>query len=462
MTSIAVGSPASSTQIQELNKVARKHLIATAVVIVTVLGYFIFSVFQFDVPGAIKKWNPDRANMFVLDTYAHKDHITMKWGDPENIVASFEGGYRYIYDTVPWLDRNYGNGGTSVKFDNGGEVVFFEDRVLMQNWPGEAINYVFKVDTNGRPYVESLAGTPFKIPSWIRVTQNKVEVRPSLYERIQIYKSKVEVHRYDVGWKFFFFDFESPLRDYSIWQAFKLTFSEERVVPDKSNVSLVFDEFLNNEIWFHGVVLFSLVETVLMALIGTMIASFIGLPLAFLAASNITPVSALRFALRRLFDCLRGIDTLIWSLILLRAFGPGLFTGMFAIALTDIGTLGKLMSEAIENSESKQKEGIASTGASIMQQHRFGIIPQILPVFISQSLYYLESNTRSAVIIGAMGAGGIGLQFLGALQTGNDFENVAYMATLVLITVILMDMMSARLRQLLIGNAPSTVKRKAR
>ena len=74
-----------------------------------------------------------------------------------------------------------------------------------------------------------------------------------------------------------------------------------------------------------------------------------------------------------------------------------------------------------------------------------------MPVFISQSLYYLESNTRSAVIIGAMGAGGIGLQFLGALQTGNDFENVAYMALLVLITVVAMDAMSAWLRNKLIG-----------
>ncbi|MBX2883111.1 MAG: ABC transporter permease subunit, partial [Granulosicoccus sp.] len=104
-----------------------------------------------------------------------------------------------------------------------------------------------------------------------------------------------------------------------------------------------------------------------------------------------------------------------------------------------------------ENADNKQREGIQSTGAKTIQQHRFGILPQIMPVFISQSLYYLESNTRSAVIIGAMGAGGIGLQFLGALQTGSDFENVAYMALLVLVTVIAMDALSARLRRALIG-----------
>lgn len=83
----------------------------------------------------------------------------------------------------------------------------------------------------------------------------------------------------------------------------------------------------------------------------------------------------------------------------------------------------------------------------------FGVSARVITclLFLGQCLYYLESNTRGAVIIGAMGAGGIGLQFLGALQTGSDFENVAYMAILVLITVIAMDMMSARLRRALIG-----------
>ena len=180
-------------------------------------------------------------------------------------------------------------------------------------------------------------------------------------------------------------------------------------------------------------------------------ASIVCLPLAFLAARNVTPLQSIRFFLRRLFDFLRGIDMLIWSLICLRAFGPGVFTGIFAIAFTDTGTLGKLMSEAVENADKKQTEGIAATGASRSQQHRFGVLPQILPVFISTSLFTLESNTRSAIIIGAMGAGGIGLQFLGALQTGADFENVAYMAIVVLATVIGMDMVSSAIRTRLIG-----------
>ncbi|MEL6622947.1 MAG: ABC transporter permease subunit, partial [Pseudomonadota bacterium] len=174
-------------------------------------------------------------------------------------------------------------------------------------------------------------------------------------------------------------------------------------------------------------------------------------PLAFSAARNVNPIGPVRFLLRRLFDLLRGVDTLIWSIVFLRAFGPGVFTGIFAIAFTDTGTLGKLMSEAIENADRKQREGMESTGAATVLQHRFGTLPQILPIFISQSLYYLESNTRGAVIIGALGAGGIGLKFIGAIQTGTNWEDVMYYSLLVLITVVLMDTMSGWLRRALIG-----------
>ncbi|MEL6316397.1 MAG: phosphonate ABC transporter, permease protein PhnE, partial [Pseudomonadota bacterium] len=321
-----------------------------------------------------------------------------------------------------------------------------------RDWPDTDETFVIRRDENELPYVVGYENRPESLPSTFRATRTKVEIRSDdLYERIQVFKTKVEVHRYEFGWKYFWFDFDSPLSGVGFVEAIGLMFDSDRVDPEQSNAALVLHEFLDNSMWLHGTVLYSLLETVFMALLGTMIACLFGLPLAFLAAKNIQPLSGVRFILRRLFDILRGIDVLIWSIIFLRAFGPGLFTGIFAIAFTDTGTLGKLMSEAIENSDNKQQEGVRSTGASKVQQHRYGILPQIMPVFISQSLYYLESNTRGAVIIGAMGAGGIGLQFLGALQTGTDWENVMYMALLVLLTVIFMDWMSARLRQALIG-----------
>lgn len=415
-----------------------------------IVGYLTFSWVQFDIGALRDKWRPDRAAMFVLDTYANKDHVTMRWQDPDNIKVAFEGGHRHVYSPKPEWYSEGADGGDTITYGNGGRVIFYNDEIELQ-WPNQSETYRFRLNSDGKPYVVGYEGRLEELPEWIRQTENKVEVRPSLFERLQVGTKRVEAHRYKVGWAYFWFDFDSPLRDRGPLNAIGLMFSSERVVPDMSNAMLVWTEFRDNSIWNHGTVLYAMLETIFMALLGTMIAAGVGLPLAFMAARNIQPVWLARFALRRAFDTLRGIDTLIWSLIFLRAFGPGLFTGIFAIAFTDTGTLGKLMSEAIENADNKQREGIQSTGAKTIQQHRFGILPQIMPVFISQSLYYLESNTRSAVIIGAMGAGGIGLQFLGALQTGSDFENVAYMALLVLVTVIAMDALSARLRRALIG-----------
>ncbi|MEM9144921.1 MAG: phosphonate ABC transporter, permease protein PhnE [Pseudomonadota bacterium] len=434
----------------DVERAATRYRYYFFAVLSVVVGYLAVSWVQFDIGSVVQKWRPDRAALFVLDTYAHKDHVTMRWKTPEEIKVAFEGGHREVYDPKPDWFVEAPDGGRVVNFDNGGTITLYDTFVTM-SWPDRDETFEFRLNDDRKPYVVGYENRLEDLPEWMRQTKNKIEIRPSLYERLQVGTLKVEVHRYEFGWKYFWFDFDSPLVGYGFLDAIGLMLSSDRVVPEMSNTRLVWTEFRDNAIWQHGTVLYAMLETIFMALLGTMIAAGVGLPLAFMAARNVQPVMAMRFALRRLFDLLRGIDTLIWSLIFLRAFGPGLFTGIFAIAFTDTGTLGKLMSEAIENADDKQREGIQSTGASKIQQHRFGILPQIMPVFISQSLYYLESNTRGAVIIGAMGAGGIGLQFLGALQTGNDFENVAYMALLVLVTVIAMDAMSARLRSILIG-----------
>lgn len=437
-----------------IDRKARGRRMAVLGTIGVLLAYITISFIQFDLGGIARKWNPTNAAIFILDSYAYKDHVTMDWRKPENVTTkvSYEGGHRFVYDPAPDWYADEGDA-RIVSFDSGAEVALFDDHVELIGWPTRPDElFVFRRDETQIPYVVGYESRPEDLPEGFRVTKTKVEIRSSdLFERIQVYKSKVEIHRYQVGWAFFWFDFDSPLAGNGFWDAVALSFSDERVVPEMSNVSLALSEFWDNAIWQHSSVIIAMVETVFMALLGTMLASLVGLPLAFFAARNVMPLSSVRFGLRRLFDFLRGVDTLIWSLIFLRAFGPGMFTGIFAIAFTDTGTLGKLMSEAIENSDQKQQEGVKSTGANKIQQHCFGVLPQIMPVFISQSLYYLESNTRSAVVIGAMGAGGIGLLFIKAAQTGSSWENVAYMAILVLLVVIAMDAVSARLRRALIG-----------
>ncbi|MGR3381351.1 PhnE/PtxC family ABC transporter permease, partial [Roseovarius indicus] len=132
-------------------------------------------------------------------------------------------------------------------------------------------------------------------------------------------------------------------------------------------------------------------------------------------------------------------------------------TGALAILLTDTGTFGKLFSETLENVDDKQIEGIQSTGAKPLQRYRFGVIPQITPVLLSQLLYYLESNTRSATIIGAITGGGIGLLLTQAIITQKDWEEVSYYIVLIVLMVMLMDTISGWLRKRLITSDDSGV-----
>ncbi|MEM8688439.1 MAG: hypothetical protein AAGF81_13990, partial [Pseudomonadota bacterium] len=210
--------------------------------------YLIASFIQFDIGSIVQKWNPTRASMFVLDTYAHKDHVTMKWKEPGKVEASFEGGWRHVYQTPPsWLVPG-ADGAQTVTFANGSTITFFKDRVVMTH---EELSQplTFRVSAQGKPYIEGHESSQAGLPGWIRVSESKVEVRPSLYERLQVYKTKAEVHRYSVGWKYFWFDFDSKLRDYSLFGAIGLAFSGERLDPEQPNFSFALQEFLNNEIW---------------------------------------------------------------------------------------------------------------------------------------------------------------------------------------------------------------------
>ena len=414
-------------------------------IVIIGLGYLLYVIAYFDMTNIGKRWDTQRAALFSLDSYAYKIHVQSYWKDPTKLKVTLEGSRYERYDPVPeWVIKT-DFASKKLDFGEDGYVELFKDKAVMY-WKGKDPITVFP-PIDRRPVVQNES----PLPDWIRVSKSKVDARPSLYSRIQFYKTKIVIHRYFNGWEFFLFDFQSPLANFKLSEIVGFITSGDRLDPKMSNLAFAFNEFWLNKLWLHGDVFVALFQTIFMAVMGTLIAAFFGLPLGFLAAHNVTPMSGVRFILRRLFDALRGIDMLIWSLIFIRAFGMGPFSGLLAIGVTDTGTLGKLFSEAIENIDKKEMEGVKSTGANKLQQNRFGIFPQILPVFISQTLYYLESNTRGAIVVGAMGAGGIGLQFLGALQTGKDWENVAYISFLVLLMVVLIDVISAKLRRKLIG-----------
>jgi len=193
-----------------------------------------------------------------------------------------------------------------------------------------------------------------------------------------------------------------------------------------------------------------LAETLAMAFLGTLLAAVVALPVGFLAAKNVMPNWLLHFGLRRTLDGIRGIDTLIWALIFVNVVGLGPFAGILAIAVGDVGVLSKLFAEAIENVDRRQVEGVRATGAGRVQTMRFGMLPQVLPVMLSNTLYFFESNTRSATILGVVGAGGIGQQLSDRIRV-NNWDEVMFIVLMILATVYAIDLVSRNLRVRIIG-----------
>src|SRR5215217_4772785 len=196
--------------------------------------------------------------------------------------------------------------------------------------------------------------------------------------------------------------------------------------------------------------LVALGETLSIALLGTTLAALFPLPVSLLAARNIVPSNIFRFLVRRFLDSIRGVDTLIWALVWINVVGLGPFAGVLAIAVSDFGAFGKLFSEAIEAADKKQVEGIRASGGSPLHEIRFGLLPQVLPVIAGQVLYFIESNTRSATIIGIVGAGGIGLQLAEQIRV-LEWQKVSFLILMILVAVAAIDWISGKLRFAIIG-----------
>lgn len=290
-------------------------------------------------------------------------------------------------------------------------------------------------------------------PDWVeqRVEGGRVIAYFGWAGWVDVSSDRVRIRNRFLGWANFIFDTNSAFFGLSAGQVLKTITSGERIDPSMSNLALAWNDILYNPSWQHLDVWTKLLQTIVMAFVGTLFAMIVSFPLSFLAARNITRNRPVNQFVKRFFDFQRSVDMLIWALFFTRAFGPGPLAGISAIFFTDTGTLGKLYSEALENIDDKQREGIKSVGAAPIAVQRFGVLPQVLPVFVSQALYFWESNTRSATIIGAVGAGGIGLKLWEAMRTNSNWENVAYMVVLILVVVFIFDSISNALRSRLIG-----------
>lgn len=186
--------------------------------------------------------------------------------------------------------------------------------------------------------------------------------------------------------------------------------------------------------------------TIQIAWIGTLLSLIVALPLSFAAARNAAPSFILGWLTRFFFNFDRSIDVLIVALIFVSAIGLGPLAGTLAIAFHSVGSLGKLFTEAIESVDRGPVEGVESVGASPAQVVRWGLLPQVVPYLISYTLYRLELNIRSAVVLGIVGAGGIGFLLLDNIRQF-QYQNVSMILAVIIVLVLVMDWGSARLRK---------------
>lgn len=424
---------------QEADKLfQRKRLIGFGIPAV-IFAYLIYIFFAFDIAGLAGRANLDNAVTLASDSWSHKVHVTRDNRSGE-ITYAVEGERKGTYPEGQRPD--WVSGDEVITIDLGGDhiVRYLPDNRTEIEVPGFPL---IEVRAEGRSLTSNL---PADLPDWISASNRRIGITTP-EGRITLTGARTEVFNYFPGWELFWFTLDSPYHG----QGLGTILFGEQIDPTRSNIAGAISDWWNNAMWRHKDVAWAIGETILMAFLGTMGAAIIALPLAFMAAKRFSPVMMLRAATRRVFDFVRGVDALIWTVVLARAFGPGPLTGALAILITDTGTFGKIFSEALENVDQKQIEGVESTGAKPLQRYRFGVIPQVVPVLLAQIFYFLESNTRSATIIGAITGGGIGLMLTQAIQTQKDWEEVAYYIVLIVVMVMFMDWFSGWLRGKLIG-----------
>ena len=413
----------------------RKRLISILLPL-AVIAYLVVVYFALGIPAAVEKAKWKNGSILIADSMSYKTILerSNRTGQVKVSIENEKSG-TYGDDNWPdWIARD--DEIINVTLDGDVKVVIDDNKVTL-----DMPDYGVISTTVSRRGLETRYPDGATPPDWVNAS--KTRLTATLPDgRLTITKSKTTVYKYSAGWELFFFTMDSPYYGKSWGEIFGLIAG--------GDLFGVVNDVWNNKIWHHSKVAWAIGETILMAFIGTIGAALISLPLAFLAAINFSPAKVLRFGSRRLFDFLRGVDHLVWTIILSRAFGPGPMTGALAMLITDIGSFGKLFSEALENVDNKQIEGVESTGAKGIEKYRFGVIPQIMPVLLSQVLYYLESNTRSATVIGAIVGAGIGLLLTQAIITQKNWEEVTYYLALIVLMVMVMDFISGKIRGWLI------------
>jgi phosphonate transport system permease protein len=196
-------------------------------------------------------------------------------------------------------------------------------------------------------------------------------------------------------------------------------------------------------------------ETLLISYVGTLIGAVFAFLLNFFAAENTSPVTWLRFVVRRLLEFARTVPGIVFALIFVIAFGLGPMAGVLALAIHSTGALGKQFSEIVENADMKPVEGVRSTGASWVSCMRFAVLPQVVAGYASYALLRFEINVREASVMGFVGAGGIGQELVVAIRKFY-YSDVSAILVTIIVTVFIIDIATGWLRGRLFGKEART------
>src|SRR5215467_498976 len=217
------------------------------------------------------------------------------------------------------------------------------------------------------------------------------------------------------------------------------------LVRDAGNIGTYAKDFFPPDFHDWRIYAREMLVTVHIAIWGTLLAVLAAIPAGLLSASNVTP-AWIHQPVRRVMDACRAINEMVFAMLFIVAVGLGPFAGVLALWVHTTGTLAKLFSEAVEAIDPRPVEGIRATGATAIEEIVYGVIPQVLPLWISYSLYRFESNVRSASVVGMVGAGGIGVVLYEVIRSFQYAQTCAVLLILI-VTVSLIDLASARLRK---------------
>jgi phosphonate transport system permease protein len=213
---------------------------------------------------------------------------------------------------------------------------------------------------------------------------------------------------------------------------------------DSANMATFARDFFPPDFHDWRIYVSEMVITLQIALWGTVLAVVCAVPLGLLCAQNLVPAWVYQ-PVRRAMDACRAINEMVFAMLFIVAVGLGPFAGVMALWIHTTGVLAKLFAEAAEAIDPRPVEGIRATGASAAEEILYGVIPQVLPLWISYSLYRFESNVRSASVVGMVGAGGIGV-ILHEVIRGFEYAQTSAVLLIIIASVTLIDVISARIR----------------